>query len=80
CKIIKEGQSLSFQKLQNELVDRSFNAPMFSDYYMRLKSIDAELCEMMPINRAIASAIKTTMHYYSYRKRRKSGTIGNAEF
>ena len=79
CRIIKEGQNVSYSKLQSELTAQSYKAPLFSAYYMRLRSIDAELCAMMPINQAIACAIKATMHYYSYR-RRKSRSKGNAQF
>lgn len=78
CKIMKTEQSDSYLKFQHELNSGAYNPPFFPDYYMRLRTIDPELCEMMPINQAIAVAIKTTMHYYSYRQRRKSRAKGDS--
>jgi len=71
CSIMKTSQKLSFNDFQNQLANGSYTPPFFADYYMKLRSIDADLCEMMPINQAIATAIKSVKHYYSYRQRRK---------
>lgn len=71
CAIVKSEQVLAYSNFQHVLFTGEYTPPFFSDYYSRLKNIDPDLCEMLPINQAIAAAIQYVMHYYSYRRRRK---------
>jgi hypothetical protein len=71
CAIMKTSQNENYNNFQEKLLKEEYMPPFFTDYYMKLRNIDADLCELMPINRAIATALKSVMHYYSYRRRRK---------
>ena len=73
CKLMKEGQSETIAKIQNG-IEEGIPAPMMSDYYFRLRSIDTELgTRMMPINKAMRQAIEVVMSHYAYRKTTKNG-------
>lgn len=67
CKIIKEQQIESYKKAV-ELIRQNQYVPVFSDYYKKLLQIDFRLGgEMLPVNKAIRSAIETVLHHYAYR-------------
>ncbi|HZY81391.1 MAG TPA: YkgJ family cysteine cluster protein [Cyclobacteriaceae bacterium] len=64
CNIIKTEQPSQHQNG----VDAVGQAPVMSQYYMRLHAIDQELTtEFYPINVAIKKALENVMHYYAYR-------------
>lgn len=67
CKILKETEAYS------GLTPASLGkAPLATDYYMRLSSIDYRLAgEQLPINRAIKRAIEIVLTYYMYRNRKR---------
>lgn len=68
CKLMKEEQADTIAKIEIDMVN-GIPAPMMSDYYFRLRSIDTELgTRMMPINKAIRQAIEVVMSYYAYRR------------
>ena len=68
CKLMKEGQSETIEKIQAGIED-GIPAPMMSDYYFRLRSIDTNLgTMMMPINKAMRQAIEVVMSHYAYRR------------
>tara|TARA_A100000171_G_scaffold52106_1_gene69062 strand:+ start:1885 stop:2493 length:609 start_codon:yes stop_codon:yes gene_type:complete len=68
CKIMKAGQGDTIAKIESDM-EAGISAPMMSDYYFRLRSIDTELgTKMMPINQAIRQAIEVVMSYYAYRR------------
>lgn len=71
CAIVKQEQSSTFHGFQNLLISGDYKPPFFADYYSRLRNIDPDLCEMLPINQAISAALHYIMHYYSYRRRRR---------
>lgn len=71
CKFIKEHQAEAFDRVVVELKEGK-KIPVMSEYYTRLTSIDPTLAEFHPINTAIQKALEIVMHYYAYRKRRKS--------
>jgi Fe-S-cluster containining protein len=67
CKIIKEGQNEHY-KTTEEAISKGLYIPVFTDYYMQLSQIDARLgTTMMPINKALSTAIEEVLHYYAYR-------------
>ncbi|MEQ9466398.1 MAG: YkgJ family cysteine cluster protein [Ekhidna sp.] len=73
CKTIKEEYPASVARA-NAMIDQRRYVPILSNYYHQLRMIDPDLGrDMMPINRAIAEAIKTVLAYYSYRNPRKVG-------
>jgi uncharacterized protein len=71
CKFIKDQQARDYEKAIQGIKNGE-SIPVMSDYYYRLQGIDHTLTEFYPINEAVAKAIETVMHYYAYRRRRKS--------
>ena len=73
CKPIKENLSEKYNRTINE-IDKGMKVPVMRDYYYRLRFIDPDLgTELLPINKAIESALKLVLGYYSYRSPRKAG-------
>lgn len=67
CKIIKESQQESYNNTQ-EAISKGLYVPIFTDYYMRLSTIDYRLAIiLLPINEALKMAIEEVLHYYAYR-------------
>ena len=72
---MKEGQSETIAKIQNG-IEEGIPAPMMSDYYFRLRSIDTELGNrVMPINKAMRQAIEVVMSHYAYRRPPRTGKL-----
>ena len=74
CRKIKEIREYpgAIMKIEDGLP-----VPVMKDYYYRLRFIDPELGTMqLPINQAIAEAIRVVLSYYSYRKPRKPRKAG----
>lgn len=64
CKTIKETPV--YQNLQLKTIDK---APVASEYYMQLATIDFTLAnEQLQINKAIKRALEIVMTYYMYRR------------
>ncbi|WP_420577931.1 YkgJ family cysteine cluster protein [Ekhidna sp.] len=73
CKTIKEIFPEAVDKANQHIKERKFT-PVISHYYQQLRSIDAELGQnSLPINKAIAQAIRTVLAYYAYRNPRRAG-------
>lgn len=73
CKTIKEEFPDDVQRA-NQHISENKTTPIISNYYQQLRAIDAELGQnLMPINKAIAEAIKVVLAYYSYRHPRLVG-------
>lgn len=73
CKIIKEEFPESVHQANQHISEKKFT-PIISHYYQQLRAIDPDLGQnVMPINKAIAEAIKTVLAYYSYRHPRRVG-------
>jgi Fe-S-cluster containining protein len=67
CKIIKENQQENYDNTE-EAISKGLYVPIFSDYYMRLTSIDNRLATtLLPINESLKMAIEEVLHYYAYR-------------
>ncbi len=67
CKIIKESQSINFEKASLS-IDNGLYVPIFTDYYMNLSQIDFQLGNtIVPINTALKMAIEEVLQYYAYR-------------
>ncbi len=67
CKIIKEGQSTKYNSTA-EAITKGLYVPVFTDYYMQLSQIDHSLGNViLPINKALKSALEEVLHYYAYR-------------
>ncbi len=67
CKIIKEGQSESYNSAA-EAINKGLYVPVFTDYYMQLNQIDYNLGNLiMPINKALKRALEVVLQYYAYR-------------
>lgn len=67
CKIIKEGQQENYNTAE-EAISKGLYVPVFTDYYMQLSQIDNRLgTSILPINKALATAIEEVLHYYAYR-------------
>mgnify|MGYP000846867606 CR=1 FL=1 len=67
CKIIKENQQESYNSTE-EAISKGLYVPIFSDYYMRLSTIDHRLATILiAINEALKMAIEEVLHYYAYR-------------
>ncbi|WP_456314753.1 YkgJ family cysteine cluster protein [Pseudomonas shirazensis] len=67
CKIIKEEQQENFTKAE-EVINKSVNVPIFTNYYMQLAQIDFNMGRtLLPINEALRIAIEEVLHYYAYR-------------
>lgn len=70
CKTIKSEFPEEY-KYATDFVSSGNKIPLMSNYYHQLRSIDSELGrELIPINEAILTAIKTVLAYYSYRRKR----------
>lgn len=70
---IKETFPEAVDKANQHIKERKFT-PVISHYYQQLRSIDAELGQnSLPINKAIAQAIRTVLAYYAYRNPRRAG-------
>ncbi|MCE7995032.1 MAG: YkgJ family cysteine cluster protein [Roseivirga sp.] len=68
CRIIKEGQSSIVAKIEADLKEDKASVPLMSDYYFRIRSIDPDLgTKLLPINKAIQTALEVVMSYYAYR-------------
>lgn len=73
CKTIKEEYPDTVANANSHIQKRKFT-PVISHYYQQMKTIDPDLGrDMMPINQAIAEAVKTVLAYYSYRNPRRVG-------
>ena len=67
CKLIKEDQPAHFKEA-TELISNGTSVPVFSNYYKKLIQIDFRLSgQLMPINKAIKTALEEVLSYYSYR-------------
>lgn len=71
CKLIKEHQNEAYQAAI-ESIKKGEKVVVMSDYYSRLAHVDHTLTTFYPINTAMAKALETVLHYYMYRKRRKT--------
>lgn len=72
CKTIKELHAASFAKTQAEL-NSGLPAPVISEYYMRLYSIDPALGgKYYPINEAIRLALEKVAMYFYYETENES--------
>jgi uncharacterized protein len=70
CKLIKETQNESYEKLVHE-IKQGKKVPVMSEYYSRMSSIDHTLSSFYPINEAMQKALEVVMAYYAYRRRVK---------
>lgn len=69
CRIIKEGQPKVVAKIEADLKKDKSSVPLMSDYYFRIRSIDPDLgTKLLPINKAIQTALEVVMGYYAYRE------------
>ena len=67
CKIIKEGQSESYNSAA-EAINKGLYVPVFTDYYMQLNQIDFNLGnKILSINKALEMALQEVLQYYAYR-------------
>lgn len=67
CKLIKEGQASEYSSTA-EAISKGLYVPVFTDYYMKLNQIDCNMGNMiLPINKALKSAIEEVLRYYAYR-------------
>lgn len=67
CKIIKEEQAENYHAT-NEAIAKGLYVPIFTDYYMQLNQIDFHLGnKIMPINKALKTALEEVLQYYTYR-------------
>ena len=67
CSIIKEEQRDCYEKT-NKAIAEGLYVPVFTDYYMQLNQIDYQLgSKIMPINKALKTALEEVLQYYSYR-------------
>ncbi len=68
CKTIKSEFPEAYQKAKVH-ISNSGKVPIMTDFYHQLRSIDADLGrQLVPINDAIAEALKVVLGYYAYRK------------
>lgn len=69
CKIIKSDQTYTVAKIEEELKRDKASVPLMSDYYYRIRNIDPDLgTKLLPINKAIQTALEVVMGYYAYRE------------
>jgi Fe-S-cluster containining protein len=67
CSIIKEEQRDCYEKT-NKAIAEGLYVPVFTDYYMQLNQIDYQLgSKIMPINKALKTALEEVLQHYSYR-------------
>lgn len=67
CKIIKEEQAANYRNAV-EAMKNGLYVPIFTDYYMNLNQIDFKLGNfILPINKAMKTAIEEVLQYYAYR-------------
>ncbi|MDA7717066.1 YkgJ family cysteine cluster protein [bacterium] len=67
CKIIKEGQSDSYNSV-TEAITKGLYVPIFTEYYMQLSQIDFHLGNIIiPVNKALKMALEEVLQYYAYR-------------
>jgi hypothetical protein len=71
CKILKEEMPNEVAKAS----DSGKKLPVMVHYHSRMSSIDIQLNDRMPINKAMQKAIETVAAYYAYRKRRKPNKV-----
>ncbi len=74
CKYIKSQQVDNYASAVKG-IKQDLSIPIFSDYYTRLVSIDPSMAQFYPINEAMTKALETVLHYYAYRKRRKTKIV-----
>lgn len=68
CDLIKGQKPQDFAKAV-AYIQHKKQVPVVSDYYQKLRNIDATLAsEMLPINEAQLKAIALVLQYYFYRK------------
>lgn len=72
CKIIKEGFPEEVNNA-NHHISLGKKTPVMRNYYFQLTSIDPYLGNMLPINKAMAEALKVVLAYYAYRKPGRTG-------
>jgi uncharacterized protein len=67
CKVIKENQPDEYRQASTN-INSGMHAPVTTDYYMKLRSIDPDLgLKTYPINEAIIKAFEVVMNYYYFR-------------
>lgn len=67
CNVIKTEEPVEYHK-GVDLVEKSGEVPVMSNYYMQLHAIDPEMTtQFYPINVAIRKAIENVLHYFAYR-------------
>lgn len=67
CKTIKEEKQEEF-KAATESINKDLAVPVLTDYYTKLTQIDMKLgSTLMPVNKAMRTALEAVMAYYSYR-------------
>ncbi len=67
CKIIKERKAKAYDK-GVKAIENGVSIPIFMDYYMQLSQIDFNLGnQILPINKALESALIEVLSYYTYR-------------
>lgn len=67
CKIIKEGQTVNYQQASKN-INSGLNIPIFTAYYMQLNEIDFVMGNrILPVNKALKTALEEVLHYYAYR-------------
>lgn len=68
CDLLKSQKPADYARAL-AFIERKKQVPVVSDYYQRLRNIDASLAsEMLPINQAQLEAIALVLQYYGYRK------------
>ena len=72
CKTIKETFPEAVSQANRHISERKFT-PIISHYYQQLRSIDPQMGQnTIPINEAIAEALRTVLAYYTYRNPRRA--------
>lgn len=67
CSVIKEGQSDSFRKASEAILDPQVEVPVFTRYYDRLRNLDPDLgSTFLPINHAILRALEVVAQFMDY--------------
>ncbi len=72
CKTIKGEYPSEYEKAV-DYISEDGKVPIMTDYYHQLRMIDPDLGrELIPINNAIAEALKVVLSYYAYRRPRRA--------